>query len=150
MEYAGIYGNNELLKQLIIGFPRCGNQSHFETYGTSGNHELIYEPDGVEQFKKKYLGYEPIILIRASKEEHALSNWARMSKMAGETRPFPECKAEYLEKAEFEKYMEPWLKAYPDIEILKLEDLAKRPEFKHVDNFSIPHNTKLLLKELKV
>lgn len=127
------------MKQLIIGFPRCGNQSHFQTYGIPGNHELIYEPDGVEQFKKKYPGYEPLILIRASKEEHAYSNYCRMVKMADEKRAFEDCKEEYLEKADFEKYMKPWLEAYPNIQIEQLEELKTRPEFKHVDNFSIPH-----------
>jgi len=42
--------------------------------------------------------------------------------------------------ANFEKYIEPWLKSYPDIEILKLEDLIKDPNFLRIDNFSIPHN----------
>lgn len=128
--------------KLIVGFPRCGNQSHFETYGTSSDHDLIYEPDGVEQFKKKYPGYEPIILIRNDKLEQAFSNWCRMCKMSDERRPFKECFNEYLKKADFEKYIEPWLKAYPDIEILKLEDLIKDPNFLQIDNFSIPHDTK--------
>lgn len=128
--------------KLIVGFPRCGNQSHFETFGTASDHDLIYEPDGIEQFKKKYPGYEPMILIRNDKLEQAFSNWTRMCKMADETRLFKECYKEYLEKANFEKYIEPWLKAYPDIEILKLEDLIKDPNFLQVDNFSIPHDTK--------
>ena len=128
--------------KLIVGFPRCGNQSHFETYGTASSHDLIYEPDGIEQFKKKFPGYEPIILIRNHKLEHAFSNWCRMCKMEDETREFKDCYKEYLEKADFDKYIEPWLKAYPDIEILKLEDLIKDPNFLHIDNFSIPHDTK--------
>lgn len=65
-----------------------------------------------------------------------------MCKMSGETRPFEECSEEYLEKADFEKFMKPWIEAYPNIQILKLENLAKNPEFLHIDNFSIPHNTK--------
>ena len=128
--------------KLIVGFPRCGNQSHFETYGTASSHDLIYDPDGVEQFKKKFPGYEPIILIRNDKLEQAFSNWCRMCKMEDETRAFKDCYKEYLEKAEFEKYIEPWLKAYPDIEILILEDLIKDPNFLQIDNFSIPHDTK--------
>jgi hypothetical protein len=130
------------MMKLIVGFPRCGNQSHFETFGTASLHELIYDPNGIEHFKKTFPGYEPIILIRNSKLEHAFSNWCRMCKMAGETRAIKDCQKEYLEKADFEKYMKPWIEAYPDIEILKLEDLIKDPKFLHIDNFSIPHNTK--------
>jgi len=138
--------------KLIVGFPRCGNQSHFETYGTASSHDLIYEPDGIEQFKKKFPGYEPMILIRNDKLEQAFSNWCRMCKMADETRSFKDCYKEYLEKADFEKWIEPWLKAYPDIKILKLEDLIKDPNFLQIDNFSIPHDTKndKRLEEVKV
>lgn len=134
------------MKKLIVGFPRCGNQSHFETYGSSSLEDLIYETDGVEQFKKTFPGYEPMILIRGDRWEHAYSNWARMCKMTGETRKFQDCYSEYYDKSDFNKYIEPWLKAFPDIEIIKLEDLIKRPEFKKVDNFSIPHDYK---KEMK-
>lgn len=130
------------MKKLIVGFPRCGSQSHFETYGTSSLEDLIYDSKGIKYFKKTFPDYEPIILIRESKQEHAFSNWTRMCKMEGETRPFDKCEKEYLKKADFEKFLKPWIKAYPDIEILKLEDLIKDPKFLHIDNFSIPHNTK--------
>jgi hypothetical protein len=65
-----------------------------------------------------------------------------MCKMDGETRPFKDCQKEYLKKANFEKFMKPWIESYPNIQILKLENLIKDPKFLHVDNFSIPHNTK--------
>lgn len=128
------------LSKLIIGFPRCGNQSHFQTYGTSSLEDLIYESDGVEQFKERYPGCTPMVLIRNNRWEHAYSNWSRMRKMAGEEREFKDCYAHYYDLADFDKYLKPWLIAYPDIEITTLEDLSKRPEFKHVDEFSIPHN----------
>jgi hypothetical protein len=128
--------------KLIVGFPRCGNQSHFETFGTASSHDLIYEPDGVEQFQENFPGYTPMILTRKDRWEHAFSLWTRACKMLGETRKFENCYDEYYEKSNFDKYIEPWLKAYPDIEILLLEDLIKDPKFLHIDNFSIPHNTK--------
>jgi hypothetical protein len=131
-----------MIHKLIVGFPRCGTQSHFATYGTSSLEDLIYDPDGIQYFEKTFPNYEPIILIRESKKEHAFSNWTRMCKMDGETRPFKDCQKEYLKKANFEKFMKPWIESYPNIQILKLENLIKDPKFLHVDNFSIPHNTK--------
>lgn len=149
MEYASLHGNDKLLK-MIVGFPRCGNQSYFETFGTASCHDLIYESDGVEQFQKNYPQYTPMILIRKDRWEHAFSLWTRACKMTGETREYKDCRDEYYEKSNFDKYMEPWLKAYPDIEILLLEDLIKDPKFLHIDNFSIPHNSKNNTFNLKI
>ena len=140
MEYSSSHGNHKCLRKLIIGFPRCGNQSHFETYGTASSHDLIYDPNGIEFFQKNFADYEPMILIRANRWEHAYSFWSRSCKMEGETRAFDKCFDEYYEKSDFEKYLKPWRETYPDIEIQVLEELKTRPEFKHIDNFSIPHN----------
>ncbi len=131
------------VKHLVVGFPRCGTSSFTAMTGVLTYEDYIYDLNSAERFVKEFPDTIPIIITRDDKKAQAYSHFCREKKMSGETRDFSTQAVyeEYLDKCDYDLFIDPWKTRYPAIVIYTLEELQTDTDFVAVtDYWTDPHD----------